>query len=181
MADDVKKTNPVIKILVILIASVLGVLIVGMISLYIFKTLINTSTEKERDKEVVEKIMSHKEVKATFPLPDEFQIPTKDSGIVVIQVELCVNTEDTVPILESQLSKIKDEVNRCLMELSMTEIKELSIAKDDSSNLRGYIAKRLNKRLKNDLGVKKEGIFFKVSVKREIVQIYIKKIIFSSG
>lgn len=180
MADEereqLKGGNSIVKYLVIGIIVIINILLVSGVSLFVFNSLRSSApaaTEETKSEEEPQKAE-----KAVLDLPDEFRIPTRDGGMVMLKLALGLSTAGTQAILEANIPKVYDAINTFFIKRDRKQIQD-DFIKTGKNKLHSQLARDINIALKNELTVEKT--WFSDDKKQEVVNVYFKSFLTVAG
>ncbi|PKK91375.1 MAG: hypothetical protein CVV64_06310 [Candidatus Wallbacteria bacterium HGW-Wallbacteria-1] len=173
MADEdreqLKGGNSVVKYLVIGIIVVINILLVSGVSLFVFNSLRSSAPAVAEDAKSDEE--PRKVEKAVLDVPDEFRIPTRDGGMIMLKLALGLSTTGTQTVLEANIPKVYDAINTFFIKRDRKQIQD-DFIKTGKNRLHSQLARDINIALKNELSVEKS--FFSDNKKQEVVNVYFK-------
>lgn len=167
-----------VKYLVIGIIVAICILVVVGITILVYNSMRSgPSAKAEEGKEGVddEPMKIEKEL---IDISDEFRIPTRDGGMVMLKVALGVSTTETKRIVEANLAKVYDAINTFFIKRDRPQI-QADFIKTGILRLHSQLVRDVNSALKNEIGIEKS--WFSDDVKQEVVSVYFKSFLTTGG
>ncbi len=147
MVQKEEGTTPIIKYLIFAIVSILTLILIILVSLFVFDSLLKfQSGAKAATTENPKAVTAAKpEIElevGSFPMKDEFTL-SADDGIVILKINIGVNNDKLIDILAQYEPLIKDTINRAFIDRTVEEIKEAYASKQLNKDILIKLQKRL--------------------------------------
>lgn len=157
------------KYLVIGIIVLINILLVAGVSLFVYNTMKTGPAHNEEGISENDTVTSKE--RTVYDINNEFRIPTRDGGMVILKVALGLSTEGARAIVEKCYPKVYDAINTFFLKKDTAGIKD-DFIKTGNKRLHSQLARAINESLKNNF--KLEEFYFKDDIKQEIVNVYFK-------
>lgn len=167
-----------VKYIVIGIIVVINILLVAGVSLFVYNSMRSGPTATAEEGKEGSGEEPQKTEKELVDIAEEFRIPTRDDGMVILKVALGVSTSETKRIVEANLAKVYDAINTFFIKRDRPQI-QADFIKTGKNRLHSQLVRDINTALKNELGI--ERSWFSDDIKQEVVSVYFKSFLTTGG